>query len=138
MFKLNRHYWGPKKGSISHFPKIGLHVTVSCGYNTCFAVRPCDGLYHFIFSIKKSTKPILALNLSVSATITPGGLPHSLIHGGQCTLAMNLWRPYGSTWFYLKRKEKKVMQINRPVTGHWPNYAIIITLFDLCAHKGCP
>ncbi len=27
---------------------------------------------------QKSTKPILALKLSVSATITPGGLPHNL------------------------------------------------------------
>ncbi len=26
-------------------------VAVSCGYDTHFAVRSCDGLYHFIFSI---------------------------------------------------------------------------------------
>ncbi len=26
-------------------------VAVSCGYGTCFAVRACDELYHFIFSI---------------------------------------------------------------------------------------
>ena len=36
--------------------------------------QTCDGLYHFT---QKSTTPILALKLSVSATITPGGLPHS-------------------------------------------------------------
>ena len=27
-----------------------LTVAVSCGYDTCFAVKTCDGLYHFIFS----------------------------------------------------------------------------------------
>ena len=26
-------------------------VAVSCGYDTCFAVKSCDGLCHFIFSI---------------------------------------------------------------------------------------
>ncbi len=28
-------------------------VAVSCGYDTCFVVRICDGLYHFIFSIDR-------------------------------------------------------------------------------------
>ena len=27
------------------------YVAVSCGYDTCFAVKTCDGLYHFIISI---------------------------------------------------------------------------------------
>ncbi len=43
--------------------------------------QTCDGLYHFTFCLiifGKSTKSILALKLSVSATITPGGLPQSL------------------------------------------------------------
>ncbi len=26
---------------------------------------------------------------------------HKLIHGGQCTLAVNLCRSYNSAWFYL-------------------------------------
>ncbi len=30
-----------------------LGVAVSCGYGTCFAVRSCDELYHFIFSIDR-------------------------------------------------------------------------------------
>ena len=38
--------------------------------------QTCDGLYHFT---QKSTTPILALKLSVSATITPGGLPHDYV-----------------------------------------------------------
>ncbi len=33
---------------------------------------------HDQVNTQKSTKPILALKLSVSAIITPGGLPHSL------------------------------------------------------------
>ncbi len=28
-----------------------MSVAVSCGYGTCFAVKTCDELYHFIFSI---------------------------------------------------------------------------------------
>ena len=28
-----------------------VSVAVSCVYDTCFAVKTCDGLYHFIFSI---------------------------------------------------------------------------------------
>ncbi len=34
---------------------IGINciVAVSCGYDTCFAVKTCDGLYHFIFSIDR-------------------------------------------------------------------------------------
>ncbi len=28
-------------------------VAVSCGYGTCFAVKTCDELYHFIFSIDR-------------------------------------------------------------------------------------
>ncbi len=32
---------------------LGVHAAVSCGYDTCFAVRTCDGLYHFIFSIDR-------------------------------------------------------------------------------------
>ncbi len=28
-------------------------VAVSCGYDTCFAVKTCDGLYYFIFSIDR-------------------------------------------------------------------------------------
>ncbi len=30
-----------------------LIVAVSCGYDTCFAVKTCDGLCHFIFSIDR-------------------------------------------------------------------------------------
>ncbi len=33
------------------------NVAVSCGYGTCFAVRTCDGLYHFIFSIDRVGSP---------------------------------------------------------------------------------
>ncbi len=49
--------------------------------------QTCDGLYHFAFYLvnfgipcgshtQKLTKSTLALKLSVSAIITPGGLPH--------------------------------------------------------------
>ncbi len=31
--------------------RMSLDVAVSCGYGTCFVVKTCDGLYHFIFSI---------------------------------------------------------------------------------------
>ncbi len=57
--------------------------------------QTCDGLYHFVFYLinfgipygsrtikpdytQKSTTPILALKLSVSAIITPGGLPQHI------------------------------------------------------------
>ena len=56
-------------------------VAVSCGYSTCFAVRTCDGLYHFIFSIdrvgipldytQKLTRSTLTLKLSVSPPYYP-------------------------------------------------------------------
>ena len=35
-----------------------LCVAVSCGDSTCFVVRACDGLYHFIFSIDHVGIPI--------------------------------------------------------------------------------
>ncbi len=34
-------------------PIGGEPVAVSCWYDTCFAVKTCDGLYHFIFSIDR-------------------------------------------------------------------------------------
>ena len=34
-------------------------------------------------------------------TMYPWSLHANLFMGGQCTLAMNLWRPYSSAWFYL-------------------------------------
>ena len=37
-----RIFWGTQRGG---------GVAVSCAYGTCFAVRICDGLYHFIFFI---------------------------------------------------------------------------------------
>ncbi len=38
---------------IVYLENIPSTVAVSCGYDTCFAVRTCDGLYHFIFSIDR-------------------------------------------------------------------------------------
>ncbi len=32
---------------------VGSSVAVSCWYDTCFAVKTCDGLYHFILSIDR-------------------------------------------------------------------------------------
>ncbi len=40
---------------------------------------------------QKSTKPILALKLSVSATITPGGLPHLLSSNWAFLHLARLW-----------------------------------------------
>ena len=63
------------------FP-LSLDVAVSCGYDTQFAVRLVMGYTISLFTwsfwdyTQKSTTPILALKLSVSAIITPGGLPH--------------------------------------------------------------
>ncbi len=34
-----------------------ISVAVSCGYGTCFAVKTCDGLCHFIFSIDRVEMP---------------------------------------------------------------------------------
>ncbi len=51
--------------------------------------QTCDGLYHFTFCLK-STKSILALKLSVSATITPGGLPHGWHSYSKGTYSVNL------------------------------------------------
>ncbi len=55
------------------YQNSGPYVAVSCGYGTCFAVRTCDGLYHFIFSIdtQKLTRSTLALKLSVSPPFYP-------------------------------------------------------------------
>ena len=56
-------------------------VAVSCGYDTCFAVRACDGLYHFIFSIDRVGKPfglysgIDHLHLSIEAQCVSHLLP---------------------------------------------------------------
>ncbi len=52
---------------------------VSCGYDTCFVVKTCDGLCHFIFSLivfgyhytEKLTRSTLALKLSVSPPYYP-------------------------------------------------------------------
>ncbi len=35
-----------------------MFVSVSCGYSTCFAVKTCDGLYHFTFFIDRVGIPI--------------------------------------------------------------------------------
>ncbi len=58
--------------------RLYARVAVSCGYGTCFAVRTCDGLYHFIFSIdcvgiptQKSTRSTLALKPSVTSPYYP-------------------------------------------------------------------
>ncbi len=34
------------------------HVAVSCGYDTCFAVKACDGLYHLTKSMDRIEIPI--------------------------------------------------------------------------------
>ncbi len=56
-------------------------VAVSCGYDTCFAVRTSDGLCHLTLSMdcvripldytQKSTRSTLALKLSVSPPFYP-------------------------------------------------------------------
>ncbi len=45
----------PSRGTTDS--KLGA-VAVSCGCGTCFAVRTCDGLYHFIFTIDRVGVPI--------------------------------------------------------------------------------
>ena len=58
-------------------------VAVSCGYDTCFAIKTCYGLYHFIFSIDRVgipfglTRSTLALKLSVSPPYYPLGDCHT-------------------------------------------------------------
>ncbi len=39
-----------------HFETVTV-VAISCGYGTCFAVKTCDGLCHFIFSIDRVGMP---------------------------------------------------------------------------------
>ncbi len=42
----------PTRTSVSG--NLSAHsVAISCGYDTCFAIRTCDGLYHFMFSIDR-------------------------------------------------------------------------------------
>ena len=59
-----------------------LDVAVSCGYDTCFAVKACDGLCHLtkimdrvgtplIDYTQKSTRSTLALKLGVAPPIYP-------------------------------------------------------------------
>ena len=36
---------------------VTVVVAVSCGHDTCFVVKTCDGLYHFILSIDRVGKP---------------------------------------------------------------------------------
>ncbi len=58
-------------------------VAVSCGYDTCFAVKTCDGLYHFIFSIDRVGIPfrvrlyseIDQIHLSIEAQCVTALLP---------------------------------------------------------------
>ena len=58
-----------------------IHVAVSCGYDTCFAVGTCDELYHFIFSIDRvgilRNRPYPPWNWSLAChhPITLGWLP---------------------------------------------------------------
>ena len=35
-----------------------LHDAVSCGYDTCFAVKACDGLYHLTKSMDRIETPL--------------------------------------------------------------------------------
>ncbi len=50
-------YWCRRNPKPWTFEVILNHVVVSCGYGTCFAVRTCDGLYHFIFIIDPVGSP---------------------------------------------------------------------------------
>ncbi len=40
-------------------------------------------------------------NITGKYTMYPWSLQANLLMGGQCTLAINPWRPYRSAWFYL-------------------------------------
>ena len=49
--------WSKMVLAFSYVAVLGI-VAVSCGYDTCFSVRTCDGLYHVIFSIYRVGKPL--------------------------------------------------------------------------------
>ncbi len=65
-------------------------VAVSCGYDTCFVVKTCDGLYHFIFSIDSvGFQPVLwtfeidQIHLSIEAQCVTTLLPLGDCHNNQ-------------------------------------------------------
>ena len=66
---------------VLHQPLYGIlykDVAVSCGYDTFFAVKTCDGLCHFIFSIDRVGIPyseIDQIHLSIEAQCVTTLLP---------------------------------------------------------------
>ncbi len=92
-------------------------VAVSCGYDTCFAVKTCDGLYHFMFSIDRVGIPFgfqtimwtfVRHTVSRCLTFPAFGVTWSIWtnHRPRCVSFVNKdWflpvPTYGSTWVVL-------------------------------------
>ncbi len=84
-------------------------VVVSCGYDTWFAVRLVMDYTASLDYTQKWTKSTLAVKLSVSAIITPGGLPQSVYFLLMLTLVGHL--PFGVVYKLLPRLFDKIEMI---------------------------